>query len=63
MPGPNWLPPASLRGRHWRVELRHACGDWRTYTEHRTEHDALVFCDYKQEFYPCDSWRVTEIVA
>jgi hypothetical protein len=45
------------------VEIRHACGDWRTYTEHRTEHDALVFCDYKQESYPCDSWRVTEIVA
>lgn len=56
----NWFPPTSLMGRHWRVEILHVSGTWRWYTEHLTEHQALTFCKYKQEYHPLDSWRVVE---
>lgn len=61
-PDQSWFPPTSLTGRHWRVEVLHADGSWRWYTEHLTERAAEVFCTYKRELYPTASWRVAEAV-
>ena len=59
-PDMTWHPPTSLTGTHWRVELLHLSGDWRWYTEHRTEYDAERFANYKREYYPHESWRVVK---
>lgn len=62
MSAEHWFPPTSLTGRHWRVEVLHASGAWRWYTEHLTAEQAESFCNYKREYHPLDSWRVVEVV-
>lgn len=57
---PQWYPPGSLQGRFWRVEVLHASGEWRVYTEHHDEDNATRTLAYRRANDPSSTYRVVQ---